>query len=89
MTPEEHSAVRAGLNLATLPADVRAEIAADRAWCLQVDAKVKQEASRICLLSRFKAEAALRQLGDLEPLVRAQLNTMKSRGKRERNENGQ
>jgi len=89
MTPEEHSAVRAGLNLATLPVDVREEIAAHRANCLQLDGLVKQHASAIFSLSRFKAEAALRVLGYLEPLVRAQLNMMKSRGKRERNENGQ
>jgi len=89
MTPDQASAVRAGLNLATLPADVRAEIEADRAWCLGVDARVKQETSRICLLSYFKAEAALRLLGDLEQPVRAQMALMKARGKREHNENGQ
>lgn len=82
MTPEQRSAVRAGCNLATLPAAVRAELEQEKAQAAQRHRQAQVYASRIYSIrrDRRRAERELAQTGELQALVRALLNRMISGG---------
>ena len=83
MTPANRQAIRRGVNLATLPAEVLQELDQERADCLQRDTAVKANAQRLLGLrkNRIQVERELGLLGDLGPAVRAQLNKLISEGK--------
>jgi len=78
MTPEQRELVRKTINLATLPADVRAALDAERAAALARVGQVNAHAERIFQMraNRIGAERELGLLGDLEAPVRAKLNRM-------------
>lgn len=81
MTPAHRAAIRQGVNLATLPADVRADLAADA--CLVRDVEAKRRAAELFEIrhDRVKVQQALSALGDLAPAVRAELNRLIERRK--------
>lgn len=85
MTQDERSAVSAGCNLATLPADVLEDLERDRRVCLER----YQAAARVAQVlwpmrkDRVRLDWKLKQQGDLEPLVREALNRMLRQQKRE------
>ena len=87
MTPEQRSAVRAGCNLATLPADVRAVLEREKAAARERYLRAQAYARRIYSIrqDRRRAERELAQTGELQPLVRAALNWLIARGKSEDN----
>ena len=87
MTPAQRSAARAGCNLATLPADVRAELEQERAAARERYLQALAYARRIYSIrqDRNRAERELAQTGDLQQQVRAALNRMIARGKSEDN----
>lgn len=82
MTPEQRSAVRAGCNLAALPADVRAELEREKAAARERYLRALAYARRICSIrqDRRRAERELAQTGELQSLVRKMVNRMISGG---------
>jgi len=78
MTPAQRSAVRAGCNLATLPADVRAELEAEKKACAERHKQVMAYASRIYSIrrDRGRAERELAQTGELRGMVKAMVNRL-------------
>lgn len=84
MSPEHRAAIRQGVNLATLPEDVRAELDAERASCLERATEVKRCADELFQIrhNRVRVQRALSALGDLEPAVRAELYRLTERRKR-------
>lgn len=82
MTPEQRSAVRAGCNLATLPADVRAELEQEKAAARERYLRAQAHARRIYSIrqDRRRAERELAQTGDLQEQVRRMVNRMISGG---------
>lgn len=83
MTPAHRAAIRQGVNLVTLPDEVRAELAAERAACLVRDVEAKRRAAELFEIrhDRVKVHQALSALGDLAPAVRAELNRLIERRK--------
>lgn len=83
MTPEQRSAVRAGCNLATLPAAVREELEQEKEQARVRQKQAQAYANRIFTIrrDRSRAERELKQTGDLQPLVRAALNNLISGGR--------
>lgn len=84
MSPEHRAAIRQGVNLATLPDEVRAELDAERASCLARATEVKRKAAELFEIrgQRMKVERELHGMGDLAPAVRAELNKLIERRKR-------
>ena len=82
MTPAQRSAVRAGCNLATLPADVRAELEQEKAEARERYLRAQAHARRIYSIrqDRSRAERELAQMGDLQEQVRRMVNRMISGG---------
>lgn len=82
MTPEQRSAVRAGCNLAALPADVRAELDREKAAARERYLRAQAYARRIYSIrqDRRRAERELAQTGELQSLVRKMVNRMISGG---------
>lgn len=84
MSPQHRAAIRQGVNLATLPDEVRAELDAERASCLARVTEVKRKAAELFEIrgQRMKVERELHGLGDLAPAVRDELNRLIERRKR-------
>lgn len=84
MTPEQRSAVRAGCNLATLPADVRAELDREKGEARERHKLAQGYARRIYAIRRDRprAERELKQTGELQLQVRAALNRLIAEGGR-------
>ncbi|MEZ2746327.1 hypothetical protein ACBQ16_14115 [Halopseudomonas bauzanensis] len=82
MTPEQRSAVRAGCNLATLPAAVRAELEEEKRQCREQQQEVQRKAAQLYGMrrNRLRVERELAQLGDRALAVRAALNKLISGG---------
>lgn len=82
MTPEQRSAVRAGCNLATLPAAARSVLVQELEQTRERQKQAMAYAQRIYSIrrDRGRAERELKQTGALEPLVRAALNKLISGG---------
>ncbi|WP_285259231.1 hypothetical protein [Halopseudomonas bauzanensis] len=89
MTPEQRSAVRAGCNLAALPADVRAEIEEEKRRCGEQHQEVQRKAAQLYGMrsNRLWVERELAQLGEIGPAVRAVLNKLISGGSKRGNGN--
>lgn len=83
MTPDQRSAVRAGCNLATLPAGVRAELQEELQACRDRYKFIQRKASELYGMrgNRFRVERGLEQLGDMGPAVKAALNRLISGSK--------
>jgi hypothetical protein len=82
MTSAQRSAVRAGCNLAALPADVRAELEQEKAASRERYLRALAYARRIYSIrqDRRRAERELAQTGELQSLVRKMVNRMISGG---------
>lgn len=78
MTEEERCAVRAGCNLASLSADAKAVLTAERAASAARQKAIYQNADRLYRMKRnsLKIEPELAKLGDLEPAVRRHLKKL-------------
>ena len=76
MTPEQRSAVRAGCNLAALPADVRAELEREKAAARERYLRAQAYARRIYSIRQDRRRAE----GELQSLVRKMVNRMISGG---------
>lgn len=83
MTPAHRAAIRQGVNLATLPDEVRNEIAGERIMAMARATEVKRKAAELFEIrnQRMKVERELHGLGDLAPAVRAELNRLIERRK--------
>lgn len=84
MTPEQRSAVRAGCNLATLPAGVRAELQQELEECRERAKLIQRKAAELYRMrgNRFRVERGLEQLGDMGPAVKTALNRLISGGRK-------
>ena len=84
MSPEHRAAIRKGVNLATLPDEVRAELDTERASFLARATEVKRRAAELFEIrnQRMKVDRALHEMGDLGAAVRAELNKLIERRKR-------
>ncbi|MEJ6656901.1 MAG: hypothetical protein QNL70_12955 [Pseudomonas sp.] len=78
MTPEDRSAVRAGCNLATLPADAQAVLQQELKDTGQRHQEIQRTAAQLYGLRRhrLRVERELAQLGDMGPAVKAALNRL-------------
>jgi len=83
MTPADRAAIRRGVNLATLPSSVMAEIEQQRRDSMARVEAVDKNARRLLTLrkNRIQVERELSLLGDLGVPVRARLNKLMSEGK--------
>lgn len=78
MTPEQRSAVRAGCNLASLPAAARKGLVQELEQAREQQKQAMAYARRIYSIrrDRGRAERELKQTGELQPLVRVALNKL-------------
>lgn len=83
LSDDVRKSIRSGVNLAELPPDVIAGLRSERARCAERYLAAKRHADRLHALlpDRMRVERELGLLGDLEALVRADLNRLMSKGK--------